>query len=200
MISTIWCMCAHTNPFAAAITRMAFGLAQVSQCPKLSLAHRWPVGKIDGPGQWLINPIYTRARYLFEQTNQKGPPSTVDGHNPAPLRNHGKLLFVVICGGIIIPGILRWCRILSIHSMAGPFHCHPPAFQGTAEGAMELRQGGWLASKACNKLPGVKAPRWRRVNRFRLKMGAAPKGPKIIFDPVTDHFIYSRSEPGTRAA
>ena len=33
------------------------------------------------------------------------------------LRNHEKPLFVGIYNGIIIPGFLRWCRILSIHSM-----------------------------------------------------------------------------------
>ena len=51
----------------------------------------------------------------------------MDKNHFAPLRNHGKPLFVGICGGIIIPGILRWCRILSIHSInwcdIQPTHC-----------------------------------------------------------------------------
>ena len=42
---------------------------------------------------------------------------TVDGRNPAPLGNHGKPLLIGIFRGFIIPGFLRWCRILSIHSI-----------------------------------------------------------------------------------
>ena len=42
--------------------------------------------------------------------------NTVDGRNPAPLGNHGKPLLVGICRGIIIPGLLGWCRTSSIHS------------------------------------------------------------------------------------
>ena len=44
------------------------------------------------------------AWYLFD---------TVDGRNPAPLENPGKPLFVGIYMGILIPGLLRWCRISS---------------------------------------------------------------------------------------
>ena len=40
---------------------------------------------------------------------------TVDGRNP--FCTTLKVLFVVVYRGIIIPGFLRWCRILSIHSM-----------------------------------------------------------------------------------
>ena len=40
--------------------------------------------------------------------------ATVDGRNPAPLGNH---FFMGIYSGIIIPGLFRWCRISSIHSM-----------------------------------------------------------------------------------
>ena len=43
----------------------------------------------------------------------------MDGRNPAPLRIHGKPLFIGIYRGFIIPGFLRWCRISSIHSMLG---------------------------------------------------------------------------------
>ena len=32
------------------------------------------------------------------------------------LRNHGKPLFVGIYRGMIIPGVLMWCRLSSIHS------------------------------------------------------------------------------------
>ena len=46
--------------------------------------------------------------------------ATVHGRNPAPLGNYGKPLLVGICRGIIIPGLLGWCRISSIHSMS-PF-------------------------------------------------------------------------------
>ena len=35
------------------------------------------------------------------------------------LRNHGKPLFVGIYRGMIVPGILMWCRISSIHSSSG---------------------------------------------------------------------------------
>ena len=45
---------------------------------------------------------------------------TADGQNPAPLSNHEKSLFVGICRGVVISGLLRWCRTSSIHSSARP--------------------------------------------------------------------------------
>ena len=42
----------------------------------------------------------------------------MDGRNPAPLWNNEKPLFVGTHREIIILGFLRWCRILSIHSMS----------------------------------------------------------------------------------
>ena len=42
---------------------------------------------------------------------------TVDGHNPAPLGNHGIPFFIGVSRGIIMSGFLRWCRISSIHSI-----------------------------------------------------------------------------------
>ena len=64
-----------------------------------------------------------------------------------------KPLFVGICKGIIIPGCLRWCRILSIHSSnsfmlvlaRNPTGCTPRADPG-AERQQDLRQpSSWLS-------------------------------------------------------
>ena len=46
---------------------------------------------------------------------------TVDGRNPAPPSDYGKPLFIGKNRGIIIPGFLRWCRILSIHTVCPTF-------------------------------------------------------------------------------
>ena len=72
----------------------------------------------------------TKAQFNWRQLVPKGrqlalgkltpSPHTVDGRNPAPLRHHGKYLFVGIYRGIMVPGFLRWCRILSIHSRGEP--------------------------------------------------------------------------------
>ena len=45
---------------------------------------------------------------------------TVDGRNPAPLRNHGKPIVCWYLQGIIIPGFPGRCRISSIHSIFDP--------------------------------------------------------------------------------
>ena len=52
---------------------------------------------------------------MLHGTCRRNP--TVDGQNPAPLGNRGTQVSVGIYRGIIIPGFLRWCRNLSIHSI-----------------------------------------------------------------------------------
>ena len=44
-------------------------------------------------------------------------PRTVDGRTRSHRSLYGKPLLIGIFRGTIIPGFLRWCRILSIHSM-----------------------------------------------------------------------------------
>ena len=40
---------------------------------------------------------------------------TADGQNPAPLGKKWEPLFVGICMGITIPGLLRWCEMDFVH-------------------------------------------------------------------------------------
>ena len=54
----------------------------------------------------------------FGTPGHPGETRTVDGQNPGPLGNHEKPLFVGIYKGLMIPGLLTWCRILSIDSMS----------------------------------------------------------------------------------
>ena len=93
----------------------------------------WPLGRGFFQFRWKVplpqilqdvfesKPCYWDLRHLLGTmgVSVSDDTHTVDWQEPAPLRDHGKPLLVGICGGVIIPGILRWCRILSIHSIFG---------------------------------------------------------------------------------
>ena len=66
---------------------------------------------------WLIFEAQSLREHPQASGNRENLGGTVDGRNPAPLSNHWKPVFVGIYRGIIIPGLLRWCRISSIYSM-----------------------------------------------------------------------------------
>ena len=76
---------------------------------------------------------------------QVGPRvATVDGGSPAPLGNHGKLLFVGIYRGIIILGFLRRCRISSMALLWGNYGSGNLSLLLWPQRACERFKGAWF--------------------------------------------------------
>ena len=107
------------------------------------------------------------VRRMVKRNPQTAPPNETMGTTVS-----GRAGFVGIYKGIIIPGCLRWCRILSIHSKK--LGEHPPFAQLTFcrhEQFLGLRLDAWMvlprpAGNAANEPTGCPPVGAARLSRY----------------------------------